>query len=73
MTLCVFNFDTKPNIGVGKYPADNCPELEKAKYFAVGSLGPVFLYATDRDIYRYDYNGTNTGENFTLWPKLMKK
>lgn len=42
MTLCVFNFDTKPNIGVGKYLADNCPELEKAKYFAVGSLGPVF-------------------------------
>ena len=67
MTLCVFNFDTKPNIGVGKYPADNCPELEKAKYFAVGSLGPVFLYATDRDIYRYDYNGTNTGEKlYTL-------
>ena len=67
MTLCVFNFDTKPNIGVGKYPADNCPELEKAKYFAVGSLGPVFLYATDRDNYRYDYNGTNTGEKlYTL-------
>jgi len=67
MTLCVFNFDTKPNIGVGKYLADNCPELEKAKYFAVGSLGPVFLYATDRDIYRYDYNGANTGEKlYTL-------
>ena len=67
MTLCVFNFDVKPNIGVGKYSADNCPELQNAKYYAVGSLGPIFLYATDRDIYRYDYNGTNAGEKlYTL-------
>lgn len=67
MTLCVFNFDVKPNIGVGKYSADNCPELQNAKYYAVGSLGPLFLYATDRDIYRYDYDGTNAGEKlYTL-------
>ena len=67
LTLCVFNFMTTPNIGVGKYMADNCPELQDARYYAVGSLGPIFLYATDRNIYRYDYNGTNTGEKiYTL-------
>ncbi len=67
LTLCVFNFMATPNIGVGKYTADNCPELQDARYYAVGSLGPVFLYATDRNIYRYDYNGTNTGEKiYTL-------
>ncbi len=62
LTLCVFDFMTTPNIGVRKYPTDHCPELQDARYYAVGSLGPVFLYATDRNIYRYDYNGTNTGE-----------
>lgn len=62
LSLCVFNFDTKPNIGVNMYSADNCPELQNAKYYAVGMLGPVFYYATERDIYRYDYNGTNAGE-----------
>ena len=67
LTLCVFNFDTKPNIGVNMYSADNCPELKQAKYYAIGALGPVFYYATDRNIYRYDYNGTNTGEKlYTL-------
>lgn len=67
LTLCVFNFIASPNIGVGKYAADNCPELQDARYYAVGSLGPIFLYATDRNIYRYDYNGTNTGEKiYTL-------
>lgn len=67
LSLCVFNFDTKPNIGVRMYQADNCLELQNAKYYAVGSLGPLFYYATDRDIYRYDYNGTNAGEKlYTL-------
>jgi len=67
LSLCVFNFDTKPNIGVNKYVADNCPGMQNAKYYAVGSLGPVFYYADKRDIYRYDYNGTNAGEKlYTL-------
>ena len=67
LTLCVFNFDTSPNIAVNMYSADNCPELQDARYYAVGSLGPLFLYATDRDIYRYNYNGTNRGEKiYTL-------
>lgn len=73
MTLCAFNFDVKTNIARGKYSADNCPELKDAKYFAVGALGPVFLYATDRDIYRYDYEGTNAGEKLYTLAKADEK
>ncbi|MDE7374882.1 MAG: hypothetical protein K2M86_06125, partial [Odoribacter sp.] len=73
MTLCVFNFDVIPNIAVEKYSADNCPDLENAKYFAVGAHGPVFLYATDRDIYRYDYAGTNAGEKLHTLAKADEK
>ena len=60
--LYVFNFDTKPNIAVTMYSADNCPSLDEAKYFAIGSLGNVFYYATDRDIYQFDYAGTLEGK-----------
>ena len=60
--LYTFNFDKKKNIDKGMYYADNCPELNNAKYFAVGNLGPIFYYATDKDIYQYDYAGTNTGK-----------
>lgn len=44
------------------YSAANCPEIQNASHFAVGDLGPVFYYATDRDIYQYDYTGSNTGK-----------
>ena len=61
-TLYVFNFDTKPNIAVTMHSADNCPELDDAKYFAIGSLGNVFYYATQSDIYQFDYAGTKEGK-----------
>ncbi len=60
--LYIFNFDKKKNIDKGMHYADNCPELNNAKYFAVGNLGPIYYYATDKDIYQYDYAGTNTGK-----------
>ncbi len=67
ISLCVFNFKNKPNIGINKYVADNCPGIQNAKYYAVGSVGPLFFYADERDIYRWDYNGTNAGEKlYTL-------
>ncbi len=60
-TLYAFNFDLKTNVDKAKYSAVKCPEIQNASYFAIGDLGPVFYYATDRDIYQYDYAGTNTG------------
>lgn len=66
-TLYAFNFDTKTNIAKGMWKADNCPEIENAGYYAVGQRGPVFYYATERDIYLYDYSGTNTASKvYTL-------
>ncbi|MGP1623140.1 PKD-like family lipoprotein [Bacteroides heparinolyticus] len=61
-TLCVFNFDRRTNVDKAMYSAANCPEIQNASHFAVGDLGPVFYYATDRDIYQYDYTGSNTGK-----------
>ncbi|MEY8686718.1 PKD-like family lipoprotein [Bacteroides sp. AN502(2024)] len=60
--LYAFNFDASVNVDKAMYSAANCPDIQKADYFALGDLGPVFYYATDRDIYQYDYMGTNTGK-----------
>lgn len=60
LTLYVFNFDVKKGITKAMYAADNCPEIENAQFYAIGNLGPIFYYATDRDIYLYDYSGTNS-------------
>ena len=65
--LYVLNFDVKDNFDVAMYEADNCPELDKAKYYAIGNRGNIFYYATDKDIYIYDYAGSNTGRKaYTL-------
>lgn len=68
-TLYEFNFDEKQlqKVLLKSYSADNCPELDNAKYYATGERGPIFYYATDSKIYLYDYSGTNTAkEAYTL-------
>lgn len=66
-TLFVFDFLHTTNSDKGKYDASGCPELKEAKYFETGLLGPVFYYATDKDIYLYDYSSTNTAQKvYTL-------
>ncbi len=66
-TLYVLNFDKKKDFDVAMYPADNCPELDKAVCYAAGMRGNVFFYATEKNIYLYDYAGTNTGKKvYTL-------
>lgn len=62
LTLYEFNFDEKKlnKAILNKYSADNCPELADAKYYAIGERGPIFYYATEKNIYLYDYSGTNT-------------
>lgn len=60
--LYVFNFTSTSDMDKAMYRADNCPEIQDARHFAVGELGPVFYYATERDIYQYDYLGTNTAK-----------
>jgi len=36
------------------------PEIQDAKFFQVGDLGNVALYATERNIYSFDYSGSQT-------------
>lgn len=36
------------------------PEIVQAKFFNIGTLGEVFIYASSRNIYTYDYAGANT-------------
>lgn len=60
LALYVLNFDEKDNFDVAVYKADNCQELAQAKHYAIGGRGNVFYYATDQDIYIYDYAGTNS-------------
>lgn len=57
-----FNFDTRNNVPKEKYVVKDCPELDNASFFAIGDLGPVFFYATEKDVYQYDYAGKNTGK-----------
>ena len=63
-TLYEFNFDEKKlaKAILKKYPIGDCPEMDDAKYYAIGERGPVFYYATDKKVYLYDYTGTNTAK-----------
>jgi hypothetical protein len=61
INLFVLNFDEKNNFDVAKYSAQLCPELDGAKFHAIGERGNVFYYCTDKDIYLYDYAGTKKG------------
>lgn len=73
LALYEFNFDTKPNIAVAKYPASHCPNLKNAKFYAVGDLGPLFMYADDRNVYRFDYNGSKNEEKLYTLQKADEK
>ncbi len=72
--LCSFDFDnSRNNMDKAKYSAAECPDIHEARHFAVGDLGAVFYYATDRDIYLFDYNGTKTGKKLYTVQKSSEK
>ena len=60
--LYVMNFDVKKNFDIAVYDAANCPEIENASLFALGDRGNVFFFADAKNIYQYDYAGTNTSK-----------
>ena len=47
-------------VAMATYDMSALPEITGAKFFQVGDLGNVALYATDRTVYRFDYSGTKT-------------
>ena len=54
-----FNKAMDATMAVKKCDMGGCPEITDARFYSTGSRGPVFLYATERNIYTYDYNGSN--------------
>lgn len=46
------------NLALAAYNMTALPEIATAKFFQVGDLGNVALYATDKTVYRYDYSGS---------------
>lgn len=63
-TLAYINYDTTQpnselnNLAVAIYDLSTLPEIDGAKYYACGTRGSYFYYATDRNIYAYSYAGS---------------
>lgn len=56
----VANVNLSENIQAQRYVLDSQPEISSAKFYACGRNGNVFLYASDKNIYVYEYEGSNT-------------
>lgn len=50
------------NVADAAYDMTTLPDIQDAKFFQVGSLGNVALYATEHRVYRFDYSGTRLAE-----------
>lgn len=48
------------NMAMATYDMSALPDILNAKFFQVGDLANVALYATDRTVYRFDYSGSQT-------------
>ena len=62
------NFNATPtqeNVALGIKDMSALPEIRNAKFYDLGRLGDVFIYATERSIYTYDYIGSNNGARIT--------
>jgi len=55
-----FNVAMNSNMSVAMYNMSNLSEIKNAKYFSTGNRGNFILYSTNRDIYTYDYSGSNS-------------
>ncbi len=53
-----FNKAMDNSIAVAKYEMTALPSVAEARLYSTGSRGPVFLYATEKDIYSFDYAGS---------------
>ncbi len=45
-------------LAVAAYDLTAMPEIQSAKFFQIGDVGNVALYATEKTIYKYDYSGS---------------
>jgi len=60
--LYIINFNTADNgkLAISANDMSTLPDIGTAKFFQASEQGYVDLYATDRKIYAYNYQGTNT-------------
>ncbi|RXK83616.1 PKD-like family lipoprotein [Filimonas effusa] len=55
-----FNKTDDGTLAIAAYDMTNLPEIASAKYFQTSELGYIDFYATDRKVYAYNYQGSNT-------------
>ncbi len=61
-TLYVLSFYNEERYSEAKYEMMQCPDIENAVSYAVGSRGEVFYYATLDNVYLYDYKVNNKAD-----------
>lgn len=61
-TLYALNFNSKVTYAEAKYEMTQCPDINNAISYAVGSRGEVFYYATPDNVYLYDYKVNNKAD-----------
>lgn len=47
-------------LAVAAYNLTGMPDIQDAKFFQIGDVGNVALYATEKVVYKYDYSGSMT-------------
>lgn len=62
-SLYVLDVADNESYAEAKYEMTQCPGIEDAISFAVGSRGEVFYYATPDQVYLYDYRTSNSAQN----------
>lgn len=67
-TIDVGNFSA--NSGV--IPMDQCQNIANAKYYGVCGAGPVLVYATDNELYAFNYQGNGTSNKLYSLPSNLK-
>lgn len=55
-----FNKAMDNSMAMAKHDMTALPGITDARFYSTGSRGPVFLYATEKDIYTFDYSGSGT-------------
>lgn len=61
------DFNNLSGIARGKYLFSGYPGTDQAKYFSFGNKGKVFMYATDKEVYAFDYASVTPSVSADPW------
>jgi hypothetical protein len=62
--------DFSPNSGI--ISMNQCENIDNAKFYGVCGAGPVLVYATDNDLYAFNYQGDGTSNKLYSLPANLK-